>query len=78
MPRKMTITVEITSTDGEAIKSISERELPDVREFDTQGFHKSISQIETAVLEARKETSDEAVSEYISSISKKNRRAEQL
>jgi hypothetical protein len=71
MPQKMTITVEITGANGEIVKQTRERELPDMEEFDKQGFRKSLDDIETAVLEARKEVSDEAVSEYLSSISKK-------
>jgi len=67
----MTITVEITGDGGETITSKRERIVPDVEEFDIQGFRKSFDQIETAVLEARKEASDEAVSGYISNVSKK-------
>jgi len=74
MAQKMTVTIEITGDNGETIKSTRERELPDVVEFDTQGFRKSFDQIETAVLEARKEVSDEAVSAYMGEVSKKKQK----
>ena len=71
----MEIIVKITNEDGsEIVKSTRERELPFVEEFDKQGFRESIGEIETAVLEARKEASDEAVNKYMTEVSKKKQR----
>lgn len=71
----MKINVEIIDDDGTTIvNSESEREVPYIREIETQGFRTAFDVLETAVLEGRKEASDRAVSEYLEHMSKKNRR----
>jgi hypothetical protein len=67
----MTITVKIESPSGEIIGKSAERYIPDIPEIDKQGFRIFFDEIETAVLESRKEVSDAAVSEYLSRISQK-------
>ena len=75
MAKKMEIMIKITNEDGsEIVKVSNQRDIPYMEEFDTQGFRQSFGQIETAVLEARKEVSDEAISTYMSEISKKKYR----
>ena len=72
MSQKLKMIVQIENENGETvIKKISEREIPDIGEFDKQGFRISFAQVERAFLTGRKEVSDEAVSEYIELISKK-------
>ena len=76
MSRKMKITISIEDENGETyIEETSVKTLPHIKEIDKQGFRKSFSQLETAVLEARKEVSDEAVKKYMEEISKKKRNA---
>jgi len=72
MPQKLKITVEIMTEAGyTVIEKVSEKTIPDVEEFDKQGFRESFDQIERAFLTGRKEVSDEVVSEYLELISKK-------
>ena len=72
MPQKMKITISIEDENGqEIINSASERDLPTLREFEAQGFRPSLTQIDKAVLEARKEATDKAIEEYLEDISKK-------
>lgn len=68
----MEIIIRITDEKGKQIlESSRERNIPFVEEFDEQGFRKSFDQIEAAVLETRKEVSEEAISEYMKKVSKK-------
>jgi len=68
----MKITLSIEDEEGGIlIEKTSDKAIPYLDEFDKQGFRKSFDQLETAVLEARKEISDEAVKEYMELISKK-------
>lgn len=72
MSQKLEITVRIKNENGDSIiQKVSENTIPDVEEFDKQGFRASFDQIERAFLIGRKEVSDEAVSEYLELISKK-------
>lgn len=72
MSQKLEITVRIKNDNGEPIiQKVSEKAIPDVEEFDKQGFRASFDQIERAFLNGRKEVSDEAVAEYLELISKK-------
>jgi hypothetical protein len=72
MPKKLQITVRIKDDNGDSIvESTDERAIPYIEEIDSQGFKKSFDQLETAVLEARKNTSDQAVTEYLDIIAKK-------
>jgi len=73
MSKKMRITVTIEDENGEAIvTNESERTVPYIEEIDEQGFRTAFHQLETAVLESRKEACDGAVSEYLEKLSKKN------
>jgi len=73
MSRKMKITISIEDENGDTyIEESRVKILPHIKEIDEQGFRKSFDQLETAVLEARKEVSDEAVKQYMEEISKKN------
>jgi len=68
----MKITIEIEDENGETIVSqTSEREVPYIEEVVTKGFRGAFHDLETAVLESRKEVSDGAVSEYLEIVSKK-------
>jgi len=72
MSQKLEITVRIKNENGESIiQKVSEKSIPDIKEFDQQGFRTSFDQIEKAFLTGRKEVSDEAVTEYLELISKK-------
>ena len=73
MSKKMRITITIEDENGEAIvENYSEREVPYIEEIDEQGFRAAFHDLETAILESRKEVCDNAVSEYIEGMSKKN------
>ena len=73
MSRRMEVTIRITDEEGnEVIKASSQRDLPFLEEFDTQGFRKSFDQIERSILDARKEVCEKAVSKYLAEVSKKN------
>jgi len=72
MSKKLEIIVRIKNENGDSIiQKTSEKEIPDLEEFDKQGFRTSFDQLERAFLTGRKEVSDEAVSEYMERISKK-------
>ena len=72
MAKKMRMTVSIENDDGEVIVSSSEeREVPYIEEIETQGFRSAFHDLETAVLESRKEISDNVISEYLEAMSKK-------
>jgi len=72
MSQKLEIIVRIKNENGDSIiQKTSEKEIPDLAEFDKQGFRTSFDQLEKAFLTGRKEVSDEAVSEYMEIISKK-------
>ena len=70
----MQIIVSIKDETGEEIVSkTSERQVPYIEEIDTQGFRAAFHDLETAVLESRKEACENAVSEYLETISIKKR-----
>ena len=72
MAKTMKITVSIEDENGETIvASTSERAVPYIKEIEDQGFRSAFHDLETAVLEGRKEASDKAVSKYLESISQK-------
>lgn len=74
MAKRLKITVSIEEENGEIITSgTSERSVPYIEEIDEQGFRAAFHDLETAVLESRKEAGDRAVSEYLAEMSKKNR-----
>lgn len=72
MSKKMTIRITIEDDKGNAVVvKESNREVPYIEEIDEQGFRTAFHELETAVLEARKEVCDGAVSEYLGEISLK-------
>ena len=72
MSKKLRITVTLEDENGEAIvTSESERTVPYIEEIERQGFRAAFHDLETAILESRKEASDGALSEYLEKISEK-------
>jgi len=73
MGKKLKITVAIEDEHGNTITtSESERAVPYIEEIEQQGFRSAFHDLETAVLESRKEAGDKAVADYLEIISKKN------
>jgi len=69
---KLRISVSVEDDDGNVVaESESAREVPYLEGFEAQGFRKAFSVLENAVLDARKEASDDAVKQYLESVSKK-------
>jgi len=76
--KKIEISVKIKDEDGkEIIETVSEKEVPYIEEFVSLGFRTAFHELETAVLESRKEVSDSIVSEYLEYISEKKREMSQ-
>ena len=74
MSKKMEITITIKDENGESIvTSTSSRDVPYIEEIETHGFRAAFHELETAVLEGRKEASERAVSEYLEAVSQKKR-----
>jgi hypothetical protein len=72
MPKRMEFTVIIKDENGEVITTnTTERAIPYIEEIETQGFRASFHELETAILESRKEVSDRTVSEYLEGMSQK-------
>ena len=72
MAKTMQISVSITDENGEVIVTkASERSVPYIEEIDTHGFRAAFHDLETAILESRKEVCDNAVSEYLECMSLK-------
>lgn len=70
----MEIVITIKDEKGDSIvTSTSERSVPYIEEIETQGFRTAFHELETAVLESRKEASESAISEYLEAISQKKR-----
>ena len=70
MAKTMQISVSIKDENGEVIVSTaSKRSVPYIEEIDAQGFRSAFHDLETAVLEGRKEVCDQAVSEYLEGMS---------
>jgi len=72
MSQKLKIIALIENENGDSIiQKASEKVIPDIEEFDKQGFRTSFDQLEKAFLTGRKEVCVGAVSEYLEIISKK-------
>jgi len=64
MKKRLKISIRIEDEKGEKIAgSESEREIPYIEEIKEAGFRGAFDEMERAVLETRKEVSDEIVSE---------------
>jgi len=69
---KLRITVTIDDDNGNTVvTSESTRDVPALEGFQTQGFRKAFGVLENAVLDARKEVSNDAVEQYLGDMSKK-------
>ena len=69
---KLRITVTVEDEHGNAmVTSESTRDVPALEGFQRQGFRKAFGVLENAVLDARKEASDDAVERYLEDVSKK-------
>ena len=74
MSKKLEITIKIIDETGETLVSeTSERAVPYIEEIENKGFRSAFHELETAVLELRKEASDEIVSKYLELVSEKKR-----
>ena len=74
MPKTMQISVIIKDENGETlVTNTSERTIPYIEEIETKGFRSAFHDLETAILESRKEVCDSAVSEYVGMMSEKKR-----
>lgn len=72
MENTLTITATIKNKDGEIITSReSERMVPYMEEIEKQGFRTAFHDLETAILESRKEACEQALSSYLEDISLK-------
>ena len=75
MPKTMRISVIIEDENGKIIiDKTSERSVPYINEIEEQGFRAAFHDLETAVLESRKEVSESAMSEYLEIMSKKKQK----
>jgi hypothetical protein len=78
MSKKMKITIEIEDENGETLAiRTSERAVPYVEEILSKGFRGAFHDLETAILESRKEVSDGIAVDYLELISKKKRKESQ-
>lgn len=74
--KKMKVSISIEDENGNTIvTNESVREVPYIEEIEQQGFRAAFHELETAVLESRKEVSDKAMEDYLEAISKKKREA---
>ena len=74
MPKTMRVSVTIEDENGETpVAKTSERTIPYIEEIEAKGFRSAFHDLETAILESRKEVSDSTVSEYVEVMSKKKR-----
>lgn len=72
MSKTLKVTVTIEDEKGEAmVRSKSERTVPYINEIEEEGFRAAFHELETAVLESRKEACDEAITKYLENISQK-------
>jgi len=72
MENTLTITVSIKNKDGEIITTnASERAVPYIKEIEEQGFREAFHDLETAILESRKEAVDATLSSYLETMSLK-------
>ena len=75
MPKTMRISITIEDENGGTlVEKTSERAIPYIEEIDAKGFRSAFHDLETAVLESRKEVSDSTVSEYVGIMSQKKRK----
>ena len=74
MPKTMRISVVIEDENGETlVTNTSERTIPYIEEVESKGFRSAFHDLETAILESRKEVCDSTVSDYVEIMSQKKR-----
>ena len=79
MPKTMNISIAIKNENGETkVTNTSERTVPYIEEIETKGFRSAFHDLETAILESRKEVCDSTVSEYVEIMSQKKRQGSPL
>ena len=62
----------IEDENGEAlVTNTRERTIPYIEEMESKGFRSAFHDLETAILESRKEVCDSTVSEYVEMMSEK-------
>jgi len=72
MGKKLKIAITIEDESGKTLVSQTrEREVPYVEELISKGFRGAFHDLETAVLESRKEVSDGIVEDYLELVSEK-------
>jgi hypothetical protein len=72
MSAKIEFTAKIITDDGsKEIAFTSEKPIPGFEDFEALGFSEAFDALESAVLQARKETSESVIAEYLSDNSKK-------
>ena len=72
MPKTMRISVSIEGDSGEVlVTNTSKRTVPYIEEIDEKGFGAAFHDLETAILESRKEVCDSTVSGYVEVMSQK-------
>jgi len=75
MSQKMKITISIEDENGRSyIEETRETDLPYIDEIDKYGFNRSFSQLETSVLETRKEVTNKIMEQYLEHIDKKKQK----
>jgi hypothetical protein len=73
MAAKIEFTAKIITDDGtKEIAFTSAKPIPEFADFEALGFSEAFDALESAVLQARKETSESVIAEYLSDNSKKN------
>ena len=69
---KLRVTITVEDDNGNTVvTSESTRDVPALNGFQEQGFRKAFGVLENAVLDARKEASNDAVERYLEDVSKK-------
>ena len=72
MTAKIRINVTVEDENGvEIVNTDSIKDVPGLADFDQLGFRNGFHQLETAVLEARKESAEAAVEGYLEALSQK-------
>jgi len=73
MSTKIEFTARIITDEGTSENVFtSSKPIPEFEDFEKMGFAEAFDALETAVLMARKETSESIIAEYLSDNSKKN------
>jgi len=75
MAAKMEFSIVIKDEEGnEVIRKLGEKDIPGMKDFDRLGFRQGFHQLETAMLEFRKEISDSTTETYLEALSQKKQK----